>query len=444
MKPFAKAYAIFISVVGILIGIYCVYELINGLAVSNDFAHELSQIIILFSLSLICRCLPIYIRDDYAIDMAFISNFAMILCKGPYIATAIVLLGSAFVVIPTPGPKKEYKHIFNTDPLKTTFNTANFSLSVFLGGKAFVWLGGTVGNVATSSILGPAVAMIFTIIVINSVILILLFKLNIGMPFFRSVLKNLIDFLPSVIAAAPIGYFIARFMILADGEYMVILFILPLLLARYSFTLYVYAKRNYYIMLKTLTYTLEAKDFYTRGHSERVEKYAIQLAREMHLSRSQVENISVAALLHDIGKIGIDESILNKPGKLTPEERLEIEKHPEISVSILKEIKIAPIIFEVILHHHERYDGKGYPSRMGGEDLPIEVYVLGVADTYDAITSSRPYSNANPPEVARQIIINEKGKQFNPKVVEAFLRAYDKGNMALIKKEERGHDLLLI
>jgi putative nucleotidyltransferase with HDIG domain len=444
MKPLAKAYAISISVVGISVGLYCVYLLFNELSVSNDFAHELSQIVVLFLISLICRCLPIYIRDDYAIDMAFISNFAIILCKGPYIAAAITLIGSLFVIVPSPGPEREVKHIFNTEPLKTTFNMANLSLAVFLGGMVFVWCGGTVGNVMSTSILVPAVAMIFTIIIVNSVLLILLFKLNIGMPFFISVLKNLIDFLPSVIAAAPIGYFIARFMVVADGEYVVILFILPLLLARYSFTLYVYAKRNYYIMLKTLTYTLEAKDFYTRGHSERVEKYAIQLAREMRLSRTQIENISVAALLHDVGKIGIDENILNKPGKLTPEERLEIEKHPEISVSILKEVKLAPIIFEVVLHHHERYDGKGYPSRLGGEDLPIEVYVLGVADTYDAITSSRPYSEASPPEVARQIIINEKGKQFNPKVVEAFLRAYDKGDMALIKKEERELDLLLI
>lgn len=444
MKPIAKAYAIFISAVGIIVGIYCVYVLINGLSVSNDFLHELSQIVILFCISLVCRCLPIYIRDDYAIDMAFISNFAIILCEGPYIAAAITLVGSLFVVVPGPGPDRAAKHIFNTDPLKTAFNMANLSLAVFLGGKAYVMLGGTVGNVMSPSILGPAVAMIFTIIIVNSVLLIMLFKLNIGMPFFSSVLKNLIDFLPSVIAAAPIGYFIARFMISSGGEFVVILFILPLLLARYSFTLYVYAKRNYYIMLKTLTYTLEAKDFYTRGHSERVEKYAIALAREMRLSRTQIENISVAALLHDVGKIGIDESILNKPGKLSPEERLEIEKHPEISVSILKEVKLAPIIFEIVLHHHERYDGKGYPSRLGGEDLQIEVYVLGVADTYDAITSSRPYSTAKTPEVARDIIISERGKQFNPKVVDAFLKAFDKGRMELIKKEDRELDLLLI
>ncbi len=444
MKPFAKAYAIVISTVGIALGLYCTYIMALDLVRSSDMTNDIMQLVSLLLISILCRCLPIYIRDDYAIDMAFISYFTMILCKGPYVATAIVLIGSAFVVMPTPGPNKKLKSIFNTDPIKTAFNTANFCLSVFIGGITFELSGGIVANLSFPGVLFPSVIMIIPIIIINSVLLMLLFKLNIGIPFWRAVFKNLIDFFPSVIAAAPIGYFIAKIMLMNHGQYLVILFLLPLMLARYSFTLYIEAKRNYYIMLKTLTYTLEAKDYYTRGHSERVEKYAIQLAREMHLSRTQIENISVAALLHDVGKIGIDENILKKPGKLTPEERLQIEKHPEISVSILKEVKLAPIIFEVILHHHERYDGKGYPARLGGEDLPIEVYVLGVADTYDAITSSRPYSKANPPEVARQIIISEKGKQFNPKVVEAFLKAYDKGNMALIGKEERDLDLLLI
>ncbi|NLH01131.1 MAG: HD-GYP domain-containing protein [Clostridiales bacterium] len=254
----------------------------------------------------------------------------------------------------------------------------------------------------------------------------------------------MIDFLPSVVAAAPIGYFIAKFLIMDGGEYMVILFILPLLLARYSFTLYVDVKQNYYVMLKTLTYSLEAKDEYTRGHSERVEEYAKKLAKEMRLSQTQIENISVAALLHDIGKIGIDESILRKPASLSPEERLVIQKHPEISVSILKEVKLAPVVFDIILHHHERYDGRGYPSGKGGDELPIEVYILGVADTYDAITSTRPYSRGNSPEYAKQVIIEEKGKQFHPKVVDAFVRAYEKGNMQMARRDDEEHELLFI
>ena len=444
MKPFAKAYAVFISVIGVLVGIYSVYKVITGLPTGTQLTHELVQLGILFILAYLCRCLPIYIRPDFAIDMAFISNLAIILCKGPYVATAITLIGSIFVVIPTAGAEKQYKHIFNTDPLKTAFNTANLSLSVFLGGMAFVATGGIIGNLSFPGVLWPSVAMIFAIMSINSIILIILFKFNMGIPFFSSFAKNMIEFLPSVIAAAPIGYFIANFMTMKSGEYLVILFILPLLLARFAFSLYVEAKRNYYIMLKTLTYSLEAKDEYTRGHSERVEIYAKTLAGEMHLSHARLENISVAALLHDVGKIGIDESILRKPASLTPEERKTIQKHPEISVHILKEVKLDPMIFEIILHHHERFDGKGYPHGLGGEDLPLEVYILGVADTYDAITSPRPYSEGNSPERAKQIIIEEKGKQFNPKVVDAFVKAYDRGKMGLVEREIKDRDLFMV
>lgn len=444
MKPVAKAYAVAVSIIGISLGLYCSYIMFLNLTQTSNLTKEIVQLVILFLVALLCRCLPIYIREDYAIDMAFISNFCMVLCKGPYVATAIVLIGSAFVVVPTPGPQKKLKHIFNTAPIKTAFNTANFCLSIFLGGTVFVSCGGVVGSVAFPGVLLPSILMIFTIITVNSILIILLFKLNIGIPLCRSVLKNLIDFLPSVVAAAPIGYFIAKFLIMDGGEYMVILFILPLLLARYSFTLYVDVKQNYYVMLKTLTYSLEAKDEYTRGHSERVEEYAKKLAKEMRLSQTQIENISVAALLHDIGKIGIDESILRKPASLSPEERLVIQKHPEISVSILKEVKLAPLVFDIILHHHERYDGRGYPSGKGGDDLPIEVYILGVADTYDAITSTRPYSRGNSPEYAKQVIIEEKGKQFHPKVVDAFVRAYEKGNMQLARRDDEEHELLFI
>ena len=435
MKPLAKIYAIIVSFVGIIIGIFCVYAVVNDITNSKYINSELFKIVMLFILAYLCRCLPIYIRQDLSIDMSFISIIAMILCKGSYVATAIIFVSSIFVVMETPGPEKKVMHIFNTAPLKTAFNSANYCISVFLGGKVFLWTGGIIGNLMFPGLLLPLLAMIFTIILTNSVLLILLFKLNLGTPFYISVLKYLLEFIPSLIASAPIGYFIAKFMLMDSGEYLVILFILPLLLARFSFSLYVDVKQNYYVMLKTLTHSLEAKDDYTRGHSERVESYAKTIALEMRLSNARIENISVAALLHDIGKIGIDESILRKPARLTPEERCVIQKHPEISVSILKEVKLAPLVFEMILHHHERYDGKGYPAGKGGDELPIEVYILGVADTYDAVTSTRPYSEGSSPERAKEIIFEEKGKQFHPKVVDAFLRAFDSGNLGLIERD---------
>ncbi len=435
MKTSAKIYAIAVSIIGCLVGAFCVYRYYMQIVVMPNPWHELGQFAILFLLALLCRCLPIYIRPDYAIDMAFISNFAILLCKGPIVAASITLLCSPFVIMPAPDREKRLSHIFNTDPLKTAFNTANFTLSVFAGGTIFIKAGGVVGNLDFPGVLMPSVAMIFTIIIVNSIILIMLFRLNSNIPFFPSLLKNLADFLPSVIAAAPIGYFIATFMLMDDGEYLVILFVLPLLLARFAFSMYIDVKQNYYVMLKTLTNTIEAKDEYTRGHSERVEVYAKIVAQEMRFSAARVDELCVAALLHDVGKIGIDENILKKPDRLDPEERIIIQTHPEISVNILKEVKLSPMVFNIILHHHERYDGGGYPSGMGGDELPLDVYVLGVADTYDAITSDRPYSRGRSAEVAKRIIIEEKGLQFHPDVVNAFVRAYDKGKLQPMDRE---------
>lgn len=436
MKLSAKVYAIIISVIGISLGIYCLIISVNNLILEPDLRAQLIRISISVVILVLCRSFPIYIRDDYSIDMGFIGYFAIGLIMGPYLTTAIVFVSSFFVIMRAPGPEKKYEHIFNMAPIKTAFNLANFSASVFVGGKVFIWTGGVAGVLSLPGTLFPAMAMVFTFFIINSVLLNILFKLHLGAPLLTSVIKYVVDFLPSVFAAAPIGFFIAMFMTMNSGEYLVILFILPLLLTRFSFTLYIDAKRNYHIMLRTLSYSIEAKDDYTRGHSERVEKYAKILASEMHFSHGRKENIAVAALLHDVGKIGIDESILKKPAILSDEERIIIEKHPEISVQILKEVRLSPVVFEMILHHHERYDGKGYPTGICGEEMPIDVFVLSVADTYDAMTSTRPYSPGLSSEEAKQLIIDEKGKQFHPKVVDAFVKAYDKGKMTLVTSDK--------
>lgn len=183
-------------------------------------------------------------------------------------------------------------------------------------------------------------------------------------------------------------------------------------------------------MVKTLTAALEAKDEYTEGHSHRVEDYAEMIARKMHCSQTKIENIKVAALLHDVGKIGIDDKILNKPGKLTLEERDIIMTHPQISASILKNVKLEKDVREAILHHHERYDGNGYPDHIKGDANSIETYIIGVADAYDAMTSDRPYCNSIPIEQVIGIMKEESGKQFHPKVVSAFIEAlHDSGEI---------------
>jgi len=179
-------------------------------------------------------------------------------------------------------------------------------------------------------------------------------------------------------------------------------------------------QRTYYETIKGLAQALEARDAYTRGHSERVTKYALLIAEELQLDEESKKLISYAGLLHDIGKIGIADSILNKKSSLTPEDRKVIENHPLFGDQILGPIKFLREAQRVVLHHHERYDGTGYPSKLRGEEIPLLARIITVADSFDAMTSDRPYRKAFSVEDAMRELKSKAGTQFDPKIVEVF------------------------
>ena len=175
-------------------------------------------------------------------------------------------------------------------------------------------------------------------------------------------------------------------------------------------------------LLHSLTSAVDAKDAYTCGHSERVALLSRTLAYEAGFSEHIVERIYMAGLLHDVGKIGVPEQVLQKTGKLTDEEFGQIKKHPEIGARILRDIKQVEDIIPGVLHHHERYDGKGYPHNLAGESIPLFGRVICLADCFDAMTSSRTYRKALPLEVALTEIRRCSGTQFDPALTDHFLR----------------------
>lgn len=178
--------------------------------------------------------------------------------------------------------------------------------------------------------------------------------------------------------------------------------------------------------IDALIKALEAKDFYTRGHSQRVTMYSVAIGKAMGLPREQVELLRQAAVLHDLGKIGIREAVLNKPGRLTEEEFKEITLHPGVAVRILEPIPFFKPLLPAILHHHERFDGKGYPSRIAGKDIPLESRIMAVADTFDAMTSTRAYRQALSLEAANTEILRCSGTQFDPDIVPVFMAVQGK------------------
>ncbi len=179
-------------------------------------------------------------------------------------------------------------------------------------------------------------------------------------------------------------------------------------------------RRSYFSIVQVISEMVDARERYTRGHSERVSYYATLMARQMHVPTELVEAITIAGLLHDIGKIGISEKILLKPGKLDADEFKKIKEHPTIGEHILESVEIPWDILGMVRHHHEFFDGQGYPDGLAGESIPLGARILAVADAFDVITSERTYKKAMSPQAAFQELNRVSGHQFDPAVIVAF------------------------
>ena len=175
---------------------------------------------------------------------------------------------------------------------------------------------------------------------------------------------------------------------------------------------------------------LEKRDNYTGGHTRRVCEYSMAIARHMNLPEKQLQELHLSAILHDIGKIGVPDRVLQKPGKLEPDEFAEMNRHPVLGSEILEHVKSLRAMIGGVRNHHEKYDGSGYPDRKKGEEIPLIGRIIAVADSFDAMTSTRPYRTALSHETALYELETNSGKQFNPDIVVAFLEVYKKGELS--------------
>ncbi len=185
-------------------------------------------------------------------------------------------------------------------------------------------------------------------------------------------------------------------------------------------------KGQFIDFINALTSAIDAKDPYTNGHSKRVTEYSLAVAKEMGFNEEELEQLEYLAVLHDVGKIGIKDSILNKQAPLDDEEYTEMKTHSLIGSKILVEMKSLKELAKGAKYHHERYDGKGYFEHLKGDEIPLEARIIAVADTYDAMTTDRPYRKGLEHEVAMEEIIRCSGTQFDPEVVKHFISAMEK------------------
>ena len=173
--------------------------------------------------------------------------------------------------------------------------------------------------------------------------------------------------------------------------------------------------------IQTLRQTVEAKDSYTRGHSDRVAEFAVLIGKKLNLSEQDIRILHIGGLFHDIGKIGVPDTILQKETRLTDDEYSEIKNHPSIGVHILSTATIFKDIIPIVKHHHEKYDGNGYPSKLKGEDIPYLARIMAVADSFDAMSSRRSYRDSLSLDRIKEEFRNNKGTQFDPKLTDVFL-----------------------
>jgi len=193
-----------------------------------------------------------------------------------------------------------------------------------------------------------------------------------------------------------------------------------------------YNKEMFISTISALAAAIDAKDEYTRGHSERVTNYAMRIGESYGLNGVEMERLRIAGLLHDIGKIGVDDKVLRKPGILTEAEFEHMKQHPGIGGRILSPIKELKEIVKGVQYHHEKWDGSGYPDGLKGEDIPVIARIIAVADTFDAMTTNRPYQNAMKPDYVKEKIKGFAGTRYDPEVIAAFTRAYEEGHIQVM------------
>lgn len=310
---------------------------------------------------------------------------------------------------------------FRRDLFLVLANQSQMALSAGLAGLTYLGLGGTPNTPELGRDLLPGLASTLVVFAVNISSVVLLLTVKKGLPLFKTWRKYTLYFAPNFLGTAPLALILAA-IFNSVGYFGVIYFFLPLLVAQYAFKLQTDMQRSFLDTITAMTATLDAKDSYTAGHSARVGEMAARVAQEMGLPEKRVELIRYAGILHDIGKIGIRDQILFKPGRYTAEEYDQMKTHPVLGGRILAHIQALGEINKWVTHHHERWDGQGYPDGLAGEEIPLESRIIAICDAFDAMISRRAYKESMPWDKACAELRRCAGEQFDPAVADVLLR----------------------
>ena len=372
-------------------------------------------IIFFIAISAFAEYIYVELPTGSGISIGFPIDFVVILVYGP--ALAMLITGFSALISETVERKISW--------YKIIFNASQQALSAGVAGLVYQYSGGIIGFQNFFKFIFPAVLCAFIYPIINLILVNIFISLEKRIKITSVWRINFKDILPSYLAEAPLGFLMA-IVYVEVGILGILLFFLPLLMARRSFELYTKMRKVYLDTIRALAAAIDAKDPYTKGHSERVAEVSVALAQELNLSARDIEDIEYTALLHDIGKIGIADSILGKKGGLTSQEYEKIKEHTIMGANIIEPVDFLKNSYKAIYHHHERYNGNGYPDGIKEKDIPLSARIIAVADAYDAMGSDRPYrKKLNKNKILKELK-DQSGKQFDPEVVKALISVLDR------------------
>jgi len=352
--------------------------------------------------------------SNYSIILAggMVVNLIAAILFGPSVAFAVAFVASLFSL-------SSWFKLF--PPMKALFNASQIGISAAMAGLVSLALGETTSNIAfVINVLLAAIsyAGVNLLLMAGAFYTIDPKKAHERLKTFPSIV--LVGLLPMTFVAV-IGVVLYRYM----GIIAIPIIIAVLVMVDLTNLFRVYYRQSRLENLLAMVKVLEERDAYTKGHSERVANYATMLAKAVGMKGKAIERIRLAGFLHDIGKIGIPDRILNKPSHLTSDEFEEIKSHPVRGVEIISNLSHLRDIVPWILHHHEAWDGSGYPKGLKMEEIPIEARILAVADVYDALTTKRAYRSAFSKEEAIKIMNEMKGEKLDPQLVDLLISLID-------------------
>lgn len=380
--------------------------------------YSINDYILLIAFSVLCiiaETFLIPLPKVGAISVSFALSYSAILLTNPLVAAIISAIGVAFRFPYVDGRGRV--NILNNPIYKTIFNISEYIINLGLAGLTYVALDDIInfGFQIYNPIAGIAALLVY--VLLNTLFMSKLMSILLKEKMSQIWKSSFYGMLINIILVSLLGIVLA-FSYNSYGLGGLLLFFIPLLLARYTFKLYIDMRKNYFETMNVLVRAIEASDPYTSGHSIRVSAYAEAIAKQVGLPQGKIDLIKSAALLHDIGKIGIDKNILHKNGKLEKNEFDEIKSHPSLGATIIADLSYLANISDIIKHHHERNDGKGYPDGLTHDNITLETSILTIADSFDAMTTNRPYRHALSLDTALDEIKTNAGTQFNPDIVD--------------------------